>query len=96
MVQNGSEQSSPRCDACAYWQAWGTVGLCRFNPPVQIRDVRNDMVERWPPVAPDDWCGQFKSAMANGNCREVGHGERQLPDRDQSISPYPADLEDEF
>jgi hypothetical protein len=50
----------PRCDACAYWQTWGTGGLCRFNPPVQIRDVRNDMVERWPPVAPDDWCGQFK------------------------------------
>jgi hypothetical protein len=55
-----AEQSSRRCDACDYWQAWDQIGLCRFNPPVQIRDVRNDMVERWPPVAPDDWCGQFQ------------------------------------
>jgi hypothetical protein len=60
-----------RCDACAYWQPWGQAGLCRFNPPVQIRDVRNDMVERWPPVAPDDWCGQFRAKQGSENAFDM-------------------------
>jgi hypothetical protein len=76
-----------RCDACAYWQAWGTVGLCRFNPPVQIRDVRNDMVERWPPVAPDDWCGQFQPRLTTKS---------DVPATDASLAVAWTALEDEF
>jgi hypothetical protein len=49
-----------RCSDCDFAQPWGEVFLCRFNPPVQIRDVRNDIIDRWPPVAPDDWCGRFE------------------------------------
>jgi hypothetical protein len=57
-----------RCKDCDFAQAWnGDLYLCHYNPPVQIRDVRNDIIERWPPVAADDWCGRF----------EIRHGRRE-------------------
>jgi hypothetical protein len=53
-----------RCSDCTFAEAWGEVYRCHYNPPVQIRDVRNDVLERFPLVAPDDWCGFFAKGYA--------------------------------
>jgi len=59
----------PRCDACRYFQTVPTVdvhGLCRRQPPQRnwiftgLNGPGSAAVINWPPVAPHDWCGEFK------------------------------------
>lgn len=51
------------CKSCEFWVRKDQyVGLCRFNPPAQVYDVRNSIVAHWPESGVSDWCGRFSAA----------------------------------
>jgi hypothetical protein len=50
---NWKDKSTLVCKTCIYFvEKMCDVGRCRFNPPV--------VVNGWPVVMEDDWCGQHK------------------------------------
>ena len=50
---NWKDKTSFRCGTCMYYvQKDGTLGRCRYNPPV--------VVSGWPAVYDGDFCGQHK------------------------------------
>jgi len=52
--------TTPACQDCRFWVRKDQyVGLCRFNPPAQVYDVRNSIVAHWPESGVSDWCGRF-------------------------------------
>lgn len=47
-----------RCERCMYHED----GFCKRNPPVIFM---YKTLNARPPVAPDEWCGEFKAAKAH-------------------------------
>jgi hypothetical protein len=73
--------AAPRCDDCRFYQgvpASNNVGLCRRFPPLRTwlwgatdgsaigGSSLAFAVVHWPPVAPHDWCGEFKPQARAG------------------------------
>lgn len=52
------------CEKCRYFdaQASGSLGLCRYNPP--ISQPNGETAGVWPKVEARDWCGHFEPAAA--------------------------------
>jgi hypothetical protein len=51
-----------RCDGCAAYEPWENgTGRCHQNPPIGVRDVRNEMWTPFPIVNPEWWCRQHHS-----------------------------------
>ena len=60
-----------RCENCEFYNSESSVwetGECRFNAPVP--SIKPAMMSdkfysgaslNWPPVKPNDWCGQYKN-----------------------------------
>lgn len=60
-------EEKKNCKVCTYFEqtdaiervASGTVGLCRYNPPLIMESMTP--VAQWPVVQVEDWCGKFAS-----------------------------------
>lgn len=53
------------CDTCMYYLG-GQIGHCNRHPPqmwfvANAEGTPDDCRAVWPPVKPDDWCGEWAS-----------------------------------
>lgn len=50
-----------KCGDCLYFD---DIHLeCRKNSPIpQFAKIPKDIINKWPSVEPDDWCGEFRAA----------------------------------
>ena len=65
-----TEQSHPRCSKCRYGENEGGVIVCHRHPPqvqvvmaqpasVQVGRLVPQVIQAWPTVPPNSWCGDF-------------------------------------
>lgn len=77
------EDKVPRvCSECLFWDAVGSVGLCRRRAPacaLRTLGVDVEIAATWPTTASADWCGEFRSLP-----REIG---RERPKEGGARSP---------
>ena len=68
-------ENEKRCENCDFYNGNSAVwdkGECRFNAPLPSpkHPMLNDKFYKdaplnWPPVQPNDWCGQYKGKKLN-------------------------------
>ena len=70
MILPGIAGERETCSLCRYWKQIAgedSLGECRRFPPMLATDgcVR-DGNGIWPDTSADDWCGEYRSAVKNG------------------------------